>query len=206
MTLVSEARAATGLTQREFAAIVGVDPSQIGHWASGRKRVAKAVSSLMVVIKAMPAEAVAILAEHHGVKLKGEVSAALNRAGSSPAVVQRPVEEVDLEEADLGEAEDGFRQLDSGYLVFPDRGIVAEFDEDDPHGGVEPSPEPDDAGFAGDGGPPPGRAQPGTEEDRAYGPNRRGDTGKRRAVDEQVPDYTPEFGYTGGQEPPGGGP
>lgn len=210
MTLASEARAATGLTQREFAAIIDVDPAQIGRWSSGARSPSKPVISLLVLIKAMPQQAVTILAQHHGVTLKKPGSA-------DPAHVQVPRElkaefippaagdrdaagEVVIEEP--GEDSDGFVQLPSGYLMFPDRGINPSLEEDE----EEPPAEvgEDDAGFAGDGGPPPGRA-PADEDERTYGPNRRGDRGKRRAVDEQVPDYTPEFGYTGGQEEPGGG-
>jgi len=222
MTLVSEARAATGLTQREFAAIIGVDPAQIGHWASGKKRMTKAVTSLMVVIKELPAESVEILAAHHGVLeplkakialLKAEVSADPARvprefspapAGDRDEAVIEEVEGAVIEEVEEDEGCDEFFQTPSGYLVFPDRGINPSLEEPE----EEPPPpaeEDDDAGFAGDGGPPPGRA-PADEDERTYGPNRRGDRGKRRAVDEQVPDYTPEFGYTGPQEPPGGGP
>lgn len=231
MNLVSEARAATGLTQREFAAIIDVDPAQIGHWSSGKRRMSKSVVALMLVIEAAPQTAVSVLAKHYGVALKQPVSAApttvrspsrrvvtldseLPRvaAGLSPPAAESTPPAAGSEPAD---EDRGVREtivLDSGYVALPDRGLLGEHYEDGDEKPAEPGPpaesDEDDAGFTGDGGPPPGRAPMETNKDDAdpYGPNRQGDRGQRRAQDWEVPDFTPEFGYTGGQEPPGGGP
>lgn len=73
--LAWQARAATRLSQRAFARLIGAHPGTVAEWESGRGRMARLNRSLLHLIRAAPAFAEGILLG------QGEHSNSLSKLG-----------------------------------------------------------------------------------------------------------------------------